>query len=148
MISSPFEIVLYSNPYPGSRAEYILLRNTLLQQDELFIKIIGEWQKFREAFLKEILERKGHLQCVYCHRDNLEVGEFDLGYMNKNVYNENLATIDHKLALAKGGDRFDGDNLLVACKHCNTRKGTKNFDEFIESMKQAREQNDRQRRMA
>lgn len=39
------------------------------------------------------------------------------------------ATIDHALAVKNGGDARRG-NLLPSCGSCNSRKGTRDFDEF------------------
>jgi hypothetical protein len=36
-------------------------------------------------------------------------------------------TVDHIVSRATGGDLWDLDNLVSACKSCNSRKGKKSF---------------------
>lgn len=38
---------------------------------------------------------------------------------------KHVPEVEHKEAKAKGGDELKWDNLLLSCKYCNTRKGTK-----------------------
>lgn len=40
-------------------------------------------------------------------------------------------TLDHKTPRSKGGGDHPS-NLLTACRSCNSRKGTKSYDEFLE----------------
>ncbi len=46
-----------------------------------------------------------------------------------------LPEVEHKVAKAAGGSLTEWKNLLLSCKYCNTRKGTKvgltNADEFL-----------------
>lgn len=43
-------------------------------------------------------------------------------------------TIDHKMPIIKGGTN-DNDNLVLACVHCNTQKGSKTEEEYREWLK-------------
>ena len=103
---------------------------------------IGKWKKVREKFLKKkAAENNGNLVCVYCGREHLDIGEFDLGNLNKDVWNENLATIDHKIPVASGKNKMERNkirymvsNFLVCCKRCNGQKGTISYEEFINKM--------------
>lgn len=69
----------------------------------------------REAFIhpvrKRILDRDGWV-CVYCgSKDNL--------------------TLDHVIARSRGGDNSD-KNLVTACRSCNSSKGAKSLEEWLE----------------
>ena len=57
------------------------------------------------------------------HRD-----EYRCWYCGQPIrFNE--ATIDHQLPRCKGGTDLP-DNLVAACKRCNSKKGTRTLDEF------------------
>lgn len=56
------------------------------------------WKKRR----LEILLRDSYI-CFYCGSDATQV--------------------DHIIPIAKGGDAYDGDNLVACCKPCNLAKG-------------------------
>jgi len=58
-----------------------------------------------------IYARDGH-KCHYC-------GD------QKNL------TLDHKIPQSKGGGHED-ENLVTCCKRCNSSKGAKTYDEFLE----------------
>lgn len=58
---------------------------------------------------KAVLLRDGH-ECHYCERPS-------------------RLTFDHKLAFSLGGEHTV-ENLVICCKPCNTRKGTKDYDTF------------------
>jgi 5-methylcytosine-specific restriction endonuclease McrA len=45
------------------------------------------------------------------------------------------ATVDHILPSCRGGGR-DEENLVTACRSCNTRKGIKTLEEYREHLSQ------------
>lgn len=51
------------------------------------------------------------------------------GYCGEYLFEKDI-TFDHKVPLSRGGENTI-ENVLVACKSCNSLKGTKTFDEFI-----------------
>lgn len=70
------------------------------------------WVRPRSKYLPrklrlEIFERDGPL-CTYCDE----------------LLTESTFTIDHKLAVANGGND-DPENLTVACRPCNSAKGAR-----------------------
>ena len=54
-------------------------------------------------------------------------------YENRCVYcNEEVSlTIDHVIPLSRGGSNSI-ENIVPACNHCNSTKGTKTYSEFLE----------------
>ncbi len=63
-------------------------------------------------------EESGSLKCHYCGQDNLEK-------VTEGVPSHMQATLDHVVARANGGAEFDVNNLVVACRPCNAKKGCK-----------------------
>lgn len=62
---------------------------------------------------REIYDRDGH-KCHYCGSQ------------------ENLS-LDHIIPRSKGGSD-KSDNLLTCCKSCNSSKGVKSYEEFVEGL--------------
>jgi 5-methylcytosine-specific restriction endonuclease McrA len=120
--------IYVENPNPKSRASYILLKNELFMQDEsklTKLQEIEKWLKFRAEYLQDELKNKGELICTYCGKRHLEIGYLSLNESNKNHKNPLLATIDHIMPLGKGGEKYNKNNLCVACKTCNSKKADK-----------------------
>jgi len=69
--------------------------------------------KLRKRIRKFILERDRYI-CHYC---------------GKQLIGSD-ATIDHKIPTFLDGTH-DHNNLVAACKHCNSQKNTKTSEEFI-----------------
>jgi hypothetical protein len=67
-----------------------------------------EWNKIRKA----IIDRDG-TACSYCGADT------------------GNPTVDHIIALARGGTN-DFSNLTVACKSCNSSKGAKSLEVWLQ----------------
>ena len=116
--------IFVEDPHITSRAAYILLKHRFEKQ------LLEEWEVFRNAFFDKHGEP---LTCFYCGKTNL-VREVTDSSNKKQL--ETLATVDHIVALANGGQRYDEDNCVVACHPCNSRKrnkeaGTKEFIDFI-----------------
>ena len=56
-------------------------------------------------------------------------------YCKKRLSPDNFV-LDHKVPLTKLTSRkemMDESNLVVACTDCNVRKGSKNYEEFMET---------------
>lgn len=65
-----------------------------------------KYSKYQDA--EEILEQRIGAYCSFCELPIVHVPE-----------------VEHKEAKSSGGDLFSWNNLLLSCKYCNTRKGTK-----------------------
>ena len=59
------------------------------------------WQKVRVAVL-----RRDNWTCHYCQK----------------LLKNSDATVDHLVPLSRGGDRLNQDNLVAACRSCNSSK--------------------------
>ena len=70
--------------------------------------------------VQALIERDG-TKCHYC--------EVELVF-NYSGYVENGYSIDHVLAKAEGGTE-DLDNLLLACRSCNSRKGRRDYAVYM-----------------
>lgn len=52
-------------------------------------------------------------------------------YCEDEFTKEILPTIDHKTPLSRGGSH-NPSNIVAACRSCNSKKGTKTYEEFIQ----------------
>ena len=128
-------IVFEGSPYEKSLASYIFLKEELLFQDVDFLNDeLKIWLEFREAYLNKILKKEGDLVCAYCGKKHLEIGGKNPQDLPINNKNPKLATIDHIVPLTENGPKYDEENLCVACKKCNTRKGSKSAVHFKEKI--------------
>jgi 5-methylcytosine-specific restriction endonuclease McrA len=102
-------LILVDNPHIQSRAAYLLLKKK--------IKLIEVdiWLEFRKQFLNNLPE----LTCSECGKTNLKI---TIENDRDKAQLRTLATIDHIKPLAKGGNRYDYDNLQLMCFKCNQRK--------------------------
>ena len=66
----------------------------------------GQWRKVRAS----VLSRDGYI-CAYCGQE--------------------ANTVDHVVALAKGGQPYDMENLVACCSRCNSRKRDKSGAFFL-----------------
>ena len=66
----------------------------------------GAWKLLRLSILK----RDGYI-CAYCGQD--------------------ATTVDHVIAVVKGGSMWDRDNLVACCSICNSRKRDKSLAVFL-----------------
>lgn len=85
------------------------------------------WLKFRDEFIAGM---NGPLTCLYCQRalfsdaPRMPCKPKDHVFRRKkHIPRQDIATIDHVIPLSKGGERFDPNNLVVACHSCNSKKG-------------------------
>ena len=65
--------------------------------------------KYKQLRLK-VLHRDNHV-CYYCGNDATQV--------------------DHVVAIIKGGDCYDMDNMVAACRRCNIAKGARSQGVFL-----------------
>jgi len=81
-----------------------------------------------QKFLQKTIEEKGELRCEYCGKGPLKIYDFTKG----EVFNDDDgATSDHKTPISKGGDVWSFDNMAVACRACNHKKGSLDYDSWI-----------------
>jgi 5-methylcytosine-specific restriction endonuclease McrA len=59
----------------------------------------------------QVLARDGHT-CHYCGQD--------------------ATTVDHVIPIAKGGDPISHDNMVAACRSCNSSKGSRSEGLFLQ----------------
>ncbi len=112
-----------------SLASYLRLKDDLRKQDEDFLTKHGEVLKriqFSRDYLTKRKEECGTLKCTYCPTDNLII-EYD----GMRVQSKMKATIDHIVAISKGGEIYDLKNIVVACGKCNTKKSDKSVEDFL-----------------
>lgn len=78
----------------------------------------------RIALVKRLAEAQNN-RCAYCH--------FPMALPEKaeTVRGSNLMTIDHVIPRAKGGNDEE-DNLVAACKKCNSTRGRHNANVFAD----------------
>ena len=116
----------------------ILLNDYLRELDVDYMKSKWELQEYlnrRHLYLKKIKKQTGDLVCHYCGKNHLEIGHRDANLAYLNNKNKMLATIDHVIPVSSGINVLDENNWVVACKKCNSRKGSMNYDDFINKNK-------------
>jgi len=129
-----FNHVIYNDDVScQSQSALILLNDYLRENDEDFLKAEWELQEYlnlRYIFLLKTKRIKGDLVCHYCGKPHLEIGYRSVKMCNLNNKNPKLATVDHVEPISSGIDKLDIKNWVVACKKCNSRKGSRSYDEF------------------
>lgn len=71
-------------------------------------------------------------RCVYCQSSMV------LKFGDAKFMPPNLATFDHVVPLSKGGGGASANNLVLACRRCNSHKSSKPVEEFIPVAKKFR----------
>lgn len=123
------DIIHFEISNPKTLASYIRLKEDLRLQDVDYLEVHGERIKrveFSRSYLTNKKEECGSLTCVYCQAKNLVIE-----YEGMKVKNEIKATIDHVVAISKGGAIYDLENIVVACGKCNTKKSNKSVEDFL-----------------
>lgn len=120
------------DPHLQSLASTVLLRNTYkLRERKEGRTSVPEWRRwltFRNKYMRRKLKKtKGNLTCLYCGAEYLDPN------MNNpfRKRNRKAATIDHILAQAKGGKKYDEKNMCVCCNDCNNSKKDLGVEEFL-----------------
>lgn len=96
-------------------------------------------------FLKSKLKENGTLLCEYCNHGPLVIYDSfftkgtDTQYLKYGKFKpKDGATCDHKVPISKGGDKFDYNNLSVCCSKCNVKKGSMDYDQWINYLGKSR----------
>ena len=111
------EKLTYEPSEPQSRAALLALRYQYLNDPNVDAREPYEvWLDFRMELLTKWENERGSLKCEYCGQDNLQK-------CTDGVEPEYQATLDHVYPLARGGKRYDENNLVVCCRPCNAKKG-------------------------
>lgn len=107
--------LLYTPQNPYSQASLLALHEQYYEDPNVDTRRAYEvWLDFRMSLLTEF-EQNDTLTCVYC-------GRTGLSKITDGVEPKYQATLDHVYPLAKGGQRYDKSNLVVACRPCNAKK--------------------------
>ncbi|MDB4330154.1 HNH endonuclease [bacterium] len=86
------------------------------------------WLRVRKRYLKRMKkENKGNLICYFCDEPYLDMN-FNNPFRKRK---RKRATVDHMLAQAKGGRKYDVNNFCVACRECNEKKADTDLTEFV-----------------
>ena len=105
--------VLVKEPYVESYAALVLLKRyyySIVKPEWLV------WLEFRTNHLT-IIQNTCELRCHYCNK-----GPLIIDANNKNPL---VATLDHVIPIAKGGEVYNTTNLVVSCYPCNQKKADK-----------------------
>jgi len=76
-----------------------------------------------KGITKKALKKKFGTKCYYCQKEM----DFSVGVGRK--FNKDMATIEHLIPLARGGEHT-WENTVLACRHCNVSKNAKTEEEF------------------
>jgi len=79
--------------------------------------------KTERGISKLALKKKFGTKCYYCAKEM----DFSVGAGRK--FNRDMATIEHLIPLARGGEHTF-ENTVLACRHCNISKNAKSEAEF------------------
>ena len=112
-------------------ANAILLRE-YYQNHDIDYNRLNDWRYYfivRRHFLrKKKREHGGIWICHYCGEEVTVLQE-----RNKKSGSRKAITVDHKKAIANGGDKLSTANMVECCYKCNQKKGVKNYKKFVES---------------
>ena len=121
-----------TDPSIQSQAAYLLLKNLYkLRERKEGRATVPEWRRwltFRNKYLRRQRRlTKGNLVCAYC-------GDGYLDANRNNPFrkrNRKVATVDHIIAISKGGSYYDERNMCVCCDRCNNNKKDKDVVLFM-----------------
>ena len=83
--------------------------------------------KTERGISKLSLKKKFGTKCYYCNK------EMDFSVGVGRIFNRDMATIEHLIPLARGGEHTF-KNTVLACRYCNISKNAKSeaeFEDFI-----------------
>jgi 5-methylcytosine-specific restriction endonuclease McrA len=103
--------ILYEPNRANCHAAAVLLKDSYPKPWEI-------WLDFRMELLTLWKNERGILTCEYCGMEGLHI-------ITEGVPACLQATLDHVRPRSKGGAEFDINNLAVACRPCNAKKGDK-----------------------
>jgi hypothetical protein len=116
---------------PKTLISYLLLKDYYRDLD-ISMNEEYDWGYYfivRRHFLRKMNKLNGgYWKCHYCGKVITIMQE-----RNSKSLNKNAITVDHKLALANGGDLLDTKNMVESCYKCNHEKEDKSYDEFKNS---------------
>ena len=132
------DIILVEEPHIQSAAHLILLKRQYIKTDgSRRVKAGGNewriWLTFRNRLLRRWRKERCSLTCFYCGTKDL------MSNVNSPFAAGREATLDHYIAQAKGGGKYDEKNLRVCCDNCNQRKKDSTPEEFIKNLKMLKE---------
>lgn len=126
-----FHTIVPELPIDGSYANYILLKEEYKKLcDSPFgnsDKAVEKYKQlvFNTQFLEEMLEKHGELHCVYCGKEDLKIY-----YWWESKKRIDQATADHFYPKSIDSHlSMEKSNLRVCCHNCNTKKGSKIWEE-------------------
>jgi len=79
--------------------------------------------KTERGISKLALKKKFGTKCYYCGK------EMDFSVGKGRIFNRDMATIEHLIPLARGGEHTFV-NTVLACRYCNISKNSKSEEEF------------------
>jgi len=122
--------LIFSEPIAKTYASAILLRDFYQKQDIDFIRA-RDWRYYfivRRHFLrKKKREHGGVWICHYCQKEMTVLQKRGKRYSSRQA-----VTVDHKHAVAKGGDKLSTENMVECCSKCNQKKGSKSYEVYME----------------
>ena len=123
---------IFGDAIAKTYASAILLKEFYRKQDIDCIRA-RDWRYYfivRRHFLrKKKKENCGVWICHYCQREIIVLQERGKRYSSRQSI-----TVDHKHALANGGNKLCTDNMVECCFRCNQKKGDKGYHTYMNSL--------------
>ncbi len=119
------QVTVCENPTPGTWGDYQLLLHEYRNLDPTYGRTDFEQMLFNYKYLKDMELGYGPLWCVYCGKEELVIYHWQ-----EKGDRRDMATADHFLPKSKYPELVaDRKNLRVACYHCNSKKGSEEWEE-------------------
>lgn len=111
-------------PFPGTLAEYILLKKEMMKRDDSYVLSRfknGKQLIFNTVFIEKILDKYNELHCEYCGKELKLVYWFE---NPKMMFKNIMATADHFFPKSLDKDllSYNEKNLVISCHSCNQIK--------------------------
>lgn len=87
--------------------------------------------KVERGISKKSLMKRDGTKCHYCKK------EMDFSTGSGRKFNRDMATIEHLVPLAKGGEHTFA-NTVLACRFCNISKNAKSEEDFTNQLKNSK----------
>lgn len=123
------DTVFFDINSPKTYASSVLLKNYYWERDAENMDTLANVYKrieFSRRYLLNVQKEFGTITCTYCPKTNLQIE-----LMGMKVPHNQLATVDHIIAISKGGSVFDVKNVVPCCGKCNRAKGNMTVEEFL-----------------